>query len=352
MKKHDCLFTSLVVEGLVEIKPVEIIRLKSDNCATQYKSKYVLGMWHLLLSTLGKVIITYYGASGHGKGLVDAMSGFGVKGPLKRAVMTESFHYRCAEDIYNLLLKKTDDKKLYYFVTETEIEAQKLKKTSLPIKGSGQMHMISYFPDGTVQSKVNLCSCVKCSSGLFVNCVTGEKGRVEYSGLSAEDDSGICDSDCDENDFGEDDCEEDDLDDMEVYELHSNSVLDIVEKGDIIALFSPPQSIELFYLLKVTEVTKESDEDVTECLNLHNGLHCIKKGDGYIKGRYLEKSMEKKTHIEYKLSKSESEVYVLPTQVMYPGVAMGEDLCLPITVWGRRKKREEISYSLFLYINT
>ena len=33
-------------------------------------------------------IYIYYGAPGHGKGLVDAMSGFGVKGPLRKAVIT------------------------------------------------------------------------------------------------------------------------------------------------------------------------------------------------------------------------------------------------------------------------
>ena len=32
----------------------------------------------------GVPVIAYYGASGHGKGLVDAMSGFGVKEPLEK----------------------------------------------------------------------------------------------------------------------------------------------------------------------------------------------------------------------------------------------------------------------------
>ena len=38
-----------------------------------------------------KSVIVYYGASGHRKGLVDAMSGFGVKGPLRKAVLTQDF---------------------------------------------------------------------------------------------------------------------------------------------------------------------------------------------------------------------------------------------------------------------
>ena len=35
----------------------------------------------------------FYGTSGHGKGLVDAMSSFGVKAPIHRAVLMEDFSY-------------------------------------------------------------------------------------------------------------------------------------------------------------------------------------------------------------------------------------------------------------------
>ena len=98
-KKHNFAFTSLVVEQLVEQNSCEIICIKSANCSTQYKCRWVFGMWQLLATIIGKIIITYYGASGHGKGLVDAMSGFGVKGPLKKAVINNDFSYRKAEDI-------------------------------------------------------------------------------------------------------------------------------------------------------------------------------------------------------------------------------------------------------------
>ena len=52
------------------------------------------------------MVIVYYGVSGHGKGLVDMMSGFGVKGPLRRAVITSNFSYSNAVDIYNFLIDK------------------------------------------------------------------------------------------------------------------------------------------------------------------------------------------------------------------------------------------------------
>ena len=89
--KHNFAFTSSVVHHLLELHNPSVIRFKSDNCSTQYKSKYVFKQWQILAMKTQKMVIVYYGVSGHGKGLVDAMSGFGVKGPLRREVITSNF---------------------------------------------------------------------------------------------------------------------------------------------------------------------------------------------------------------------------------------------------------------------
>ena len=47
----------------------------------------------------------FYGVSGHGKGLVDAVSAFGVKNPIQRAVWTENFSYKKAGDVFNYLVQ-------------------------------------------------------------------------------------------------------------------------------------------------------------------------------------------------------------------------------------------------------
>ena len=65
-----------------------IIRFKMDNCSAQYKCKYIFALLRDLAINIQKTIIFYYGVKGHGKGLVDAMSGFGVKGPLRNAIIT------------------------------------------------------------------------------------------------------------------------------------------------------------------------------------------------------------------------------------------------------------------------
>ena len=40
-----------------------------------------------------------------------------------------------------------------------------------------QLHMISYFPNGSIQSKVHICSCVSCIEGEFMSCLI-EKGKI------------------------------------------------------------------------------------------------------------------------------------------------------------------------------
>ena len=96
--------------------PCNIMRLKSDNCSTQYKCKHVFKRWQILAKETSKTVIVYYGVSGHGKGLVDAMSGFEVKGPLRREVITSDLNYSNASDIHKFLTNKfhADNKKHYF----------------------------------------------------------------------------------------------------------------------------------------------------------------------------------------------------------------------------------------------
>ena len=92
---HNYAFTSTVLKYLVDHTSTNI-RIKSENCATQYKSKYVLEARHTLAVKTNELIVTFYETSGHGKGLVDVTSSFGVKAPICRAVLSEDFSYQNA----------------------------------------------------------------------------------------------------------------------------------------------------------------------------------------------------------------------------------------------------------------
>ena len=88
-----------------------IFSFKSDNCSQQYKSRFVFANWRALKNN--KTIILYYGVSGHGKGLVDSMSIFGVKGSLPKSIFTENFFLNHVEQVKEHLEQKHLDKPIW-----------------------------------------------------------------------------------------------------------------------------------------------------------------------------------------------------------------------------------------------
>ena len=79
-----------------------MIRNKSDNCSTQYKCGKVFGEYLKLAKKYNRNI-KYYGPSGHGKGMVDAMNAFGVKTPLLKSFVAHDFKYKSSKDICTML---------------------------------------------------------------------------------------------------------------------------------------------------------------------------------------------------------------------------------------------------------
>ena len=133
--------------------------------------------------------------------------------------------------------------------------------------------MICFNPDGSYLTKANICSCESCIEGEFLHC-TQEKGLYFPSQhLSDNNSDGSSNDDSDDDYSGNQDlCEAD-----EKYELRSNNVLDIVCKDSVIALFSPPNAFELFYLCKVLDFAI-AQEPLVDKYN-----HMIELGCPYIK---------------------------------------------------------------------
>ena len=106
---HDYAFTGYVVEDVLKSafskEDNRIIRFKSDNCSVQYKSKKVFSFWKNLDIAHDKICIVYYGVSGHGKGTVDAMSGFGVKDPIRKAFIQHDLFFNSAKELYEYLIE-------------------------------------------------------------------------------------------------------------------------------------------------------------------------------------------------------------------------------------------------------
>ena len=97
--------------------------MKTDNCATQYCCLWVFKRYSNLAQKIGKPIILYYGVNGHGSGLVDAMSGFGVKSPLRRKIITDDFYLENANEL-EVFLKgefEDDDRKMYTSIKHEDL---------------------------------------------------------------------------------------------------------------------------------------------------------------------------------------------------------------------------------------
>ena len=241
--------------------------------------------------------------SGHGKGLVDAKSGFGVKTPLRLAIVTNDFFYNNSKDIcdYLKLHCQADNRKYCHLETIERYE----NPTSLPLPRCLKVHVIAYHPDGSIQTKENICSCNNCLTGNLINCVV-EKGASLYGCEDAEE----SDDENEEPEVGVDNY------------LSTELIFDVIKASCIIALNSPPDATEIFYLVKVIDICK-AEADIVDSLN-----HPVLKGSKYFKCNYLEKINESKGFIQYKMISG--DVFVLAQQVLCPFVDLSKDLKLPI----------------------
>lgn len=318
--KHNYAFTSIVANHCVDIEPLPaIIRKKSDNCGVQYKCSSVFGEYNKMAVRTNRKVLIYYGASGHGKGLVDAMSAFGVKGPLLKKVLTEEFKYKSADDICDAMKShfKDDPQKIYFTIPENDVLAKEETKVKLPIPGCVKhaYHMICFFPTGgKILAKVNICSCQHCLYGDFDLCKI-EKG-VRVSVQTGEDDSET-DSDVEY----EDDVElEDNSEDLELYEMRSDAVLQIVNPGNIVALLPPKETVlQSFYICRVESIEKATADDAATIFKRHP---FIVEGSTFLKLTYFDKKpgseFSKSGTVVYK-PRAKPE-YALPTNVLFPQV--------------------------------
>ena len=151
-----------------------------------------------------------------------------------------------------------------------------------------------------------------CKVGKFTEC-NDEKGVIIYPRKSNQDESSSSSSDSEDSDRDK----EVEESDVEQYEMRSASISEIVETGNIVALFAPPESFEMFYLCKVIEVAKKEMID-----DYH---HTIQKGSVYLKCHYLEK----RSKVGYKLLSK--NVFVLRSKVMNRLVEMNGKLEPSIT---------------------
>ena len=245
-RKHNHSYTKTVVASLINhYREVNVYRLitvsdKSDNCGEQYKCLNVFPIFHQLAMKRKKMFVYYYCVKGHGKGLVDAVSGFRLKTPSRRAIVTEDAFCDSAQKVYEFISEKMkdDESKIYECLEITTEDPDE----QILIPGSRKGHMISYFQSGEIQIKEEICSCDFCYDGNFISCddqTTGPKGRVHMLGDSFESNLEEPDDGDVDKFFDDDDSEDDALSDMEENELFScTEFSNTTDVGKIIAIYS------------------------------------------------------------------------------------------------------------------
>ena len=85
-----------------------------------------------------------------------------------------------------------------------------------------------------------------CKFGKFIEC-NNEKGVIIYLTKNNQNESSSSSSDSEDSDR---DDEKEEID-VEQYEMRSASISEIVETGNIVALFAPPGSFEMFWKLSL-----------------------------------------------------------------------------------------------------
>ena len=262
----------------------------------------------------------YYGEKGHGKGLVDAMSGFGLKTPLRNAIVMENVFYDSAEKVHAYFMGKEQEgcKKVYRLLDSIAEGGDE----QFLIPGIQKTHMLSFFPSGQVQRKEQICTCTACYNGNFILCenqYNGLKGRIVLQG--DDDDTSDEENDDEEEDDADEGDEDEVLSDMEENELFTHTdIEELINPNQFIAIYSHETAKEGFFLCKV--ISKKYTKN-----KIDDGQHNIPAETDYMICQYLEKGEEnfRKRTVEYKLV-PDSLVYVTYEQVFYPQVIISPDM--------------------------
>ena len=183
-------------------------------------------MFRELAMNTEKDHIIYYGAAGHGRGLVDAMSSFGVKSPLRKEIINNDYYYwSSSSDLVDLFKSKSMGDRMHYSsITREEIESQN-KPEELKLKNSTKMHCIVFHHDVSVEMQRDICECDECFDGNLSRCLYKESG-TEFL--------------CDKSVFEDDVEDEDTLNEDE----ETIDVIEAVVPGSFIALSTPVEVTE------------------------------------------------------------------------------------------------------------
>ena len=133
---HDLFF---VYQELTNIKwgvKNEAVSIKSDNTPTRHKNKYAFHSMQKLSDMCNIRIIRLRGAAGHGKGLIESTSSFGVKYILRKNVIALDKWFENSREKCSYLTQQYDDQMLYSLVDAESVNFSRHFKDGITINAS------------------------------------------------------------------------------------------------------------------------------------------------------------------------------------------------------------------------
>ena len=175
---HDPCFVHQALEDIFDCWGIgnETVVIKSDNAPTQYKNKWAFQIYHSLAGKYNVCIIRLYGAASHRKGLVNAMSSFGVKSILRRDIIGLDVWFGNSTEMCDYLGLHEDPRISYSVISQAEVDKKRMARTEKKIDGCMIKHLFKYKPnDHTVFMKEFLCDCDNCLDFNFSECCRADK---------------------------------------------------------------------------------------------------------------------------------------------------------------------------------
>ena len=309
--RHDATFVHEVLVDIFEkwgIKDETVI-IKSDNAPTQYKNKYAFASMQNLANKYNVTIVRIFGAAGHGKGLIDAMSSFGVKAILRRDIVTKDDWFSNTQEIIEHLQFRGKSNMYYKSILPDVLDKARQCKDEKKIDGCLNLHLFVYKPFETeVYRKEYLCDCLNCIVLKFEECMEVVNGEDTEAVEETIEDMDV-------------DLEECGLDEQ----LKSDNVFEFIEPDTYISMASDDYR-EPLYFAKVIEKNVAKDE-------IHDRFgHTIFPEERYIKAKYLRSIRSKKQNYK-QYSIMENYVFIKPDEVFEPFVEINQDLSIKNDVY-------------------
>ena len=298
---HDSVMTGKIIEDNL-LKHPEVIEngrliLRSDNCSTQYKSRYVFKMLLVLAKRYGIRIDWMFGEAGHGRGLIDAMSWFGCKGPMRKYILEDKW-FKNAEEMYQWLVKyfEGDTRKEYNLLDAEELAGiRKAGRDEREVPGCRASHVMSFFPDGETIKKWRT---IKDFSELEDDAVDFQMEVVADDGEGKmEDDQEI---------------EYDWIESIEIKDRFKE-----VKEQSFVAIKSVSGHTEMFHVMQVLEKRtanqhiKDSSEE-----------HVVLNGEPYLIGQWYSFCHEGRKFATYKKSTNTENALIHMGEVILTDIQM------------------------------